>query len=254
MRCPDRRTGPDRREAERPGRGHRRADAPGQVGWRVARAGKAAGQRRDQEQDGGPERGAELSRGVDDAGGATAPAFGDVRAQAGGGDRRQPDAQPGDRGAHRHRPRGAGRRDEGCVGGRDGQQARRHHALREKTPLQPGGQSRAHDDEQAERHQGGRRFQGRTVQRVLQVQRDQRDHRAGGRGVEETAQCPLAEVALADKRVRQQGRGRPAVGSHEGTHQRHGGAEQEATGRPPGRGRDQGGADDECHHRRGEQG
>ena len=32
----------------------------------------------------------------------------------------------------------AGRRDEGHVGDRDGQQARRHHALREKTPLQTG--------------------------------------------------------------------------------------------------------------------
>ena len=254
MRCPGGRTGPDHREAERPGRGHRRPDAPGQVGRRVARAGETAGHRRDQQQDGGPERGAELSRGVDDAGGPAAPALADVRAQAGGGDRRQPDAQPGDRGAHRHRPCGAGGRDEGHVGGRDGQQARRHHALRGKTPLQPGGQSRAHDDEQAERHQGGRRFQRRTVQRVLQVQRDQRDHRAGGRGVEETAQGPLAEGALADQRVRQQGRGRPAVGGHKRTHQHHAGAEQEVADRPPGRGRDQGGADDEGHHRRGEQG
>ena len=135
---------------------------------------------------------------------AAAPAWLHIGAQAGGRDRGEPDARPGRGGAQRHRPRLRRQRDQRGVSDRDeretgGDQAPGDLPGWPRAALHPGGQDGRGDHGQAERQQAGRRLPGSSPQRILQVQRDQREDGTGGRRVEQAADRPESQPSGPDQ-------------------------------------------------------
>src|SRR6185437_9133435 len=138
-----------------------------------------------QQQSGYAQGGAQLCGGVDDPGGGAPHGERNAGAQPGRGNRGQSDPGAARRDARRQRPGAARRGDEPGVGDGDGRQAGRDEPLRRPACQQGRGQRGAGDDGQAERQQHQRGGERAAPQGVLQVQRRQRDGRAGGQRVQE---------------------------------------------------------------------
>ena len=218
-----------------------------------AGAGDAGGRGGGQQHQRGADRRPELRAGVDHAGRGGPELLGDVRAQRGRRDGRQPQPHPGDGHAGPDEDGGGRREQRHGDAHADERQPGRGDPLPGPAHDQPGGDGRAGDHRRAQRQQRGGGLQRRAAQGRLEVERDQRGDAAGRRRVDERPARAALHLRPAEQRRGQQRRRGTPVHGHEGQAMTTAAPTEERTGEPVAVLAEQRRPDHEEHDGRGEQ-